>query len=622
MLNLIKKVISIFAVVACFFLIFSFGNTAEAANEAVLTLSSGSVNAGSSVSVNLSIDTSQVLSDGAGIAGVQWDLNFNSSQITSVTVTDGAAATAAKKASSCSTISAGRYRCMVVGFNDGIIHSGVLASVTFTIPSSATIGSSPIHFSDILSSSSGAEPVPTLGVDGSISINAEVVAHTPPPPPTPSPTPAVPDSSVTPTTSSSAASSGGGDIKITPIITNFQVQAMDSQVSISWTNPADQTFVSTIIVRKENSVPNSSTDGIKIYEGTSQSFIDKNISNDKTYYYAAFLVLTSGTASSPSSYASASPKAVQNQVPISNTATTSTSISDSTLANLTFITQTIYRLSTIISRDQIISLQTVLSLQGYKIPIDGLFSNLTEAYIKRYQCDRNIICTGDPYTTGYGKVGPTTRKELNADIQKFKQTSINSPVNTSTQTKIVFTNTLYLGVANNQVSLLQNLLAKDPNVYPEGKVSGYFGTLTRKAVQRFQTKYGIVSSGSEYTTGYGLVGAKTREKLNILLNGGTLIPQQTLPSNTVPQKNTTSQNKNIQGLILGSDLYLGSYGADVLKLQAFLKQQGFYEGIYNGSLDSATKSAVIKFQQKYGLSPVGIVDSATRAKIQAVSSGT
>lgn len=48
-----------------------------------------------------------------------------------------------------------------------------------------------------------------------------------------------------------------------------------------------------------------------------------------------------------------------------------------------------------------------------------------------------------------------------------------------------------------------------PDVYPEGLVTGYFGSLTEKAVKRFQTKYGIEQTG--------FVGPQTRSKLNSLI---------------------------------------------------------------------------------------------------------
>ena len=56
-------------------------------------------------------------------------------------------------------------------------------------------------------------------------------------------------------------------------------------------------------------------------------------------------------------------------------------------------------------------------------------------------------------------------------------------------------------------------MASDKEIYPEGRVTGYFGPLTLKAVQRFQCKYGIVCGGDYKSTGFGRVGPKTRKKL-------------------------------------------------------------------------------------------------------------
>ncbi len=79
-----------------------------------------------------------------------------------------------------------------------------------------------------------------------------------------------------------------------------------------------------------------------------------------------------------------------------------------------------------------------------------------------------------------------------------------------------YTQTLVAGTTSNDVSSLQQFLkAQGTDVYPEGKVTGYFGSLTKTAVGRFQLKYGIVSSSSD--AGYGIVGPKTRTKINSLL---------------------------------------------------------------------------------------------------------
>ena len=76
--------------------------------------------------------------------------------------------------------------------------------------------------------------------------------------------------------------------------------------------------------------------------------------------------------------------------------------------------------------------------------------------------------------------------------------------------------TLGPGSSGAAVSALQQFLARDPAIYPEGKVTGYYGSLTTAAVQRLQVKYNVVTSGTPSTTGYGRVGPKTLEVINSL----------------------------------------------------------------------------------------------------------
>ena len=100
-----------------------------------------------------------------------------------------------------------------------------------------------------------------------------------------------------------------------------------------------------------------------------------------------------------------------------------------------------------------------------------------------------------------------------------------SPAATQTQTPAVtpsasgvatsFAANLKPGSSNAaDVRRLQQLLASDAALYPEGRVTGTYGPLTQKAVERFQTKYGIVSSGTPETTGFGALGPKTRAKIS------------------------------------------------------------------------------------------------------------
>ena len=74
---------------------------------------------------------------------------------------------------------------------------------------------------------------------------------------------------------------------------------------------------------------------------------------------------------------------------------------------------------------------------------------------------------------------------------------------------------LYIGSTGDDVSRLQQFLARDPSIYPERLVSGYYGPLTEAAVKRWQVKYNIVSSGTAATTGYGQVGPRTAAAMSL-----------------------------------------------------------------------------------------------------------
>jgi len=78
-----------------------------------------------------------------------------------------------------------------------------------------------------------------------------------------------------------------------------------------------------------------------------------------------------------------------------------------------------------------------------------------------------------------------------------------------------FKSNLSIGSKGKEVEELQRCLARDPEVYPDGEISGYFGNKTKEAVIRFQEKYKkdiLEPSGLE--KGNGEVKGKTREKLN------------------------------------------------------------------------------------------------------------
>ncbi len=80
------------------------------------------------------------------------------------------------------------------------------------------------------------------------------------------------------------------------------------------------------------------------------------------------------------------------------------------------------------------------------------------------------------------------------------------------KSEVQFTTFLSQGAQGDEVKQLQELLKQDPDIYPEGTVTGFFGPATEAAVRRFQEKNGIAA--------LGVIGPKTRAKLNDLIAQG------------------------------------------------------------------------------------------------------
>lgn len=52
------------------------------------------------------------------------------------------------------------------------------------------------------------------------------------------------------------------------------------------------------------------------------------------------------------------------------------------------------------------------------------------------------------------------------------------------------------GMTDESIKEIQQLLATDPEIYPSGLTTGYFGPMTREAIKRFQTKFELEVTGT------------------------------------------------------------------------------------------------------------------------------
>ncbi len=100
-----------------------------------------------------------------------------------------------------------------------------------------------------------------------------------------------------------------------------------------------------------------------------------------------------------------------------------------------------------------------------------------------------------------GNNGATTTPRMNRS-ERGEKPPICSPI----------ARLLRRGSSGDDVSTLQKFLSEHGNL-PADAVTGFFGPSTEQALKEWQSKEGIVSRGNASTTGWGMVGAKTREAI-------------------------------------------------------------------------------------------------------------
>jgi len=149
---------------------------------------------------------------------------------------------------------------------------------------------------------------------------------------------------------------------------------------------------------------------------------------------------------------------------------------------------------------------------------------------------------------------------------------------TEKQPAFQFKSDLQVGSQGSEVQELQKCLAKDPVVYSEGEITGYFGKKTKAAVINFQEKYKEeILEPHGLTAGNGKVLASTREKLNQLCASSS---EETVPFSFIL---TTFSSSEENRSILTETAYLlknqwESLGAQI-EIQIFEEKSAFLEEV-------------------------------------------
>ena len=141
-----------------------------------------------------------------------------------------------------------------------------------------------------------------------------------------------------------------------------------------------------------------------------------------------------------------------------------------------------------------------------------------------------------------------------------------------------FKSKLATGSEGNEVTELQKCLSKYSDIYPDGTVSGYYGSKTAEAVSLFQEKYyEEILEPYGYTEGTGSVGSSTRAKLNELCfeqSNETLKLKITLVTVDQPQMVQVAEIIKEQWEAVGVELDVQQYSLFQLE-QNFIKPRDY-----------------------------------------------
>ncbi|MEM6398842.1 MAG: peptidoglycan-binding protein [Cyanobacteria bacterium P01_D01_bin.116] len=202
-------------------------------------------------------------------------------------------------------------------------------------------------------------------------------------------------------------------------------------------------------------------------------------------------------------------------------------------------------------------------IDSFDAPVSGFYDSMTKSTVIKFQEDNK--------QTADSIVISNTQTNLQPECLSLKPAS--------NQTNV---DVLKLGSRSSSVKKLQqdlknlNYLVINPN--------NYFGPITKDAVIKFQKDKGLHSNG--------IVDTKTADLIVRSLE--------------------TANNS-----VGGKEVYLalGSRGAEVVSLQKRLKRLKYFTGDANGYYGASTRDAVVRFQQKMGLTVDGIVGVNTQQVI-------
>ena len=138
------------------------------AQQAALSLSSGTAVPGGSVGLSLSLTNSGSAQPGA----IEWTMTYPSTEFSGVSIAAGPVATAAGAAPTCSS-GVGTIVCVLDGMQEAAIGNGVVATVTLGVPATAPGGAATVAISSPVVVGLNGSSIPAASVGANVSIQAQ-----------------------------------------------------------------------------------------------------------------------------------------------------------------------------------------------------------------------------------------------------------------------------------------------------------------------------------------------------------------------------------------------------------------------------------------------------------------
>ena len=182
------------------------------------------------------------------------------------------------------------------------------------------------------------------------------------------------------------------------------------------------------------------------------------------------------------------------------------------------------------------------------------------AYTAKVLVQRGVYLAENRFTIAVGKANFVSAPSSNLTNTTTAESSVtqtspflapNTGPVSSYQTFPEVGGPLGVGMSSDNVKILQEMLKADADLSKDASITGYYGSETVAAVQKFQVKYGIVTQGSPETTGYGLAGPWTRAKLNQLYaNQSFAVSSSASGGNTLTREQIQAKIKELQAILI------------------------------------------------------------------------